>query len=500
MERHQEKLEKYFKKMALPDFSITQSPFIIINKVRYAIIGQFPLQSFLFSHFDVIDEDGYQADDHTAYKVYRYISMIQIAGFIEMMEEWFDKTIDDINDDATGIIENFNQEYKRDILEVIQENKGIQSKLHTLSKERERLSAIDEWEENDFQAFQSAWDHFWDTYEKRLKILFDFKNYIWENDENIHIQQTSLHSIYQEAEEMYQLFSASLSVEQPVIDDVGELIQVTGELGRISSEESDLEVLTPFERFSMHFFEKTYKFSFWITLPISLIYMVTKLVIDGSFSKSPFIFLMLAIIFLTMHLTDKNDRKAKMERRIRIERQERLGQHPIIKSKYYQDYHDMQIKQMQTAEQAYEFIATPTVIWRGMLVASFITLLMGIGLLDSDSPSHDYGYGYLTAGIIILILRIVLPLFGFAHIRFQLTSDGLKRGKKKITYFHNILEVAVNPQGSIFAIDMGLQYRQKFKIKKAYRNHTKGQLKVWCDKHGLNYRNKLYFWEKDDLK
>src|SRR5699024_5298662 len=84
---------KIFQKMALPDFSITQSPFIIISKVRYAIIGQFPLQSFLFSHFDVIDEDGYQADDHTAYKVYRYISMIQIAGFIEMMEEWFDKTI-----------------------------------------------------------------------------------------------------------------------------------------------------------------------------------------------------------------------------------------------------------------------------------------------------------------------------------------------------------------------------------------------------------------------
>src|SRR5699024_7903345 len=130
VERHQEKLEKYFKKMALPDFSITQSPSIIINKVTYAIIGQFPLQSFLFSHFDVIDEDGYQADDHIAYKVYRYIYMIQIAGFIEMMEEWLDKTIDDINDDATVIIENFKQEYKRDILEVIQENKGIQSKLH----------------------------------------------------------------------------------------------------------------------------------------------------------------------------------------------------------------------------------------------------------------------------------------------------------------------------------------------------------------------------------
>src|SRR5699024_8172962 len=139
-----------------------------------------------------------------------------------------------------------------------------------------------------------------------------------------------------------------------------------------------------------------------------------------------FIFLMLAIIFLTMHLTDKNDRMAKMERRIRIERQERLGQHPIIKSKYYQDYHDMQIKQMQTAEQAYEFIATPTVIWRGMLVASFITPLMGIGLLDSDTLSYDYGYGYLSSGIIILIFRIVLLLFGFAHLRFDLTSDCLQ--------------------------------------------------------------------------
>src|SRR5699024_12241578 len=130
------------------------------------------------------------------------------------------KRIDDINDDATRIIENCKQEYKRDILEVIQENKGIQSKLHTLSKERERLSAIDEWEENDFQAVQSAWVHFWDTYEKRLKMLFDFKNYICENDENIHIQQTSVNSIDQEAEENYELYSSSLSVEQPIIDDV----------------------------------------------------------------------------------------------------------------------------------------------------------------------------------------------------------------------------------------------------------------------------------------
>src|SRR5699024_5004997 len=140
------------------------------------------------------------------------------------------------------------------------------------------------------------------------------------------------------------------------------------------------------------------------------------------------IFLMLAIICLTMHLTDKNDRMAKMERRIRIERQERLGQHPIIKSKYYQDYHDMQIKQMHTAEQAYVFIATPTVLWRGMLVASFISFLVSIGLLYRLYSSHDYGYGYLTSGTSILILRIVLPLFGFEHRRFQLSSYGLKRG------------------------------------------------------------------------
>src|SRR5699024_5710175 len=156
VERHQEKLEKYFKKMALPDFSITQSPFIIISKVRYAIIGQFPLQSFLFFHFDVIAEDGYQAHDHTAYKVYRYISMIHIAGCIEIMEEWYDKTIDDINDDATGIIENDKHLDQRDILEVNQENKGIQSKLHILSNEREHLSPIDEWEEHHLLVFQSA--------------------------------------------------------------------------------------------------------------------------------------------------------------------------------------------------------------------------------------------------------------------------------------------------------------------------------------------------------
>lgn len=136
LERHQEKLEKYFKTMALPDFSITQSPFIKIDKVRYAIIGQFPLQSFLFSHFEVVDEDGYQADNHTASKVYRYISMVQIAGFLEMMDEWFDTTIDDINDDATGIIEGFNKEYKQDILVLIKKiMKSNRSYIHLVKKE-----------------------------------------------------------------------------------------------------------------------------------------------------------------------------------------------------------------------------------------------------------------------------------------------------------------------------------------------------------------------------
>lgn len=56
----------------------------------------------------------------------------------------------------------------------------------------------------------------------------------------------------------------------------------------------------------------------------------------------------------------------------------------------------------------------------------------------------------------------------------------------------NILEVTTNKRGTIFTIYIGMQHDQKYKIKKAYRKNTKEKLEIWCDKYGLNYRERRF--------
>src|SRR5699024_5057969 len=223
-----------------------------------------------------------------------------------------------------------------------------------------------EWNEKDLLDFEPVWDDFWDTYEERMKVLFDFRKFIWQNDKNVQVQETSLKNLYLEANEMYQLFSESLPADQPLITEMDDFLQVTEELGRVSTQENHNQLLTMFERFSMHFFQRMYQFLLWICFPVSLIVIVSKLWLDGNFTKSPFTFLVLAFVFLTAHLTDKHARKTKMTHRYKQQREARLGEHAIIRSKYYQAYQDMQVEQMKMKEEQYEFIATPTILWRGM--------------------------------------------------------------------------------------------------------------------------------------
>src|SRR5699024_6783202 len=118
-------LKKYFKNQELPDFSVTQSPYIHMDGDRYAIIGQFTLHSFLFSHFDVLDQYGNRADHDTGQNMYRYIAMIQLSAFMAIIQEWMNDSGQTLEDDAAEIREEFKNQYGHDINVLLEGNRHI---------------------------------------------------------------------------------------------------------------------------------------------------------------------------------------------------------------------------------------------------------------------------------------------------------------------------------------------------------------------------------------
>lgn len=482
-------LKKCFREQALPDFKILQSRFIKINGKSYAVVGQKTLNSFLFSFFDVFDSYGERADAERATAVYKYISMFQITELLEQMEGLLNYS----NGDTTFISQDFKGRYGEDINELLRANDQIHSLLQELIHEKEKILNNEEWKEDHFQSFQLAWESFWDAYEPRLKILFEFREYVWEHNKNVAVQETNLQNVYQEADVMYLLFSESLPADQSFMTNIDDLIQISEELGRVSANGDNTSFLTTFERFSMHLFKSVYRIFLFVILPASLLLMVYGL-FNGSYHfRTSFNVLIITFILFTVHVTDKHGRKTKMIRRFKQIRKEKLGHHQLIQTKYSKAYETIKESEQKSAESIHEFVATPTILWRGMLVVSIGMCIIGIGILAANKESHDYGYGWITVAAIILLLRIFLPFTGFANIRFQLTPDGLKRGKKAKTFLRNIFEIRVNQSGSIVAIDIGLQYRQKYKIKKEYRQKTKEQLEIWCDKHSIKFKDRLYF-------
>lgn len=489
MANREHDLVKYFRSQALPDFNVQQSPFIKISGQRYAVVGQTTLNSFLFSHFVVLDANGECAHEKTAATVYQYISMLQMTGLLERMQG----LLDDPTNSPTSIGEDFQAKYGKDINEGLRRNERVRSLLQHLVEEKEKVSNVEVWEADRFQPFREAWDAFWDEYEPRMNVLFDFRDYVWEQDANVAVQETNLQHVYQEADIMYLLFSETIPADQPFITNADDLIQLAGELGRVPSYDTHTRFLTTFERFSMHFFKVAYRTFFWFLFPISLLYMVYGMLHGNYNLRPPFNVLVIGFVFFVAHSVDKHGRETKIMRRFKRQRKEQLGRHPLIAGKYSEAYANVKAKEQQKAESAYAFVAIQT-IWGNLMIGiGIFTFIIGLGVLGADKETHDYGYIWMAIAGIFLVLRILLPFTGLAQIHFRLDPDGLKRGKKAKTFLRNLFEIRTNQRGSKFAIDIGLQQRQKFKIKPAYRQHTKEQLEIWADKHGIKFKDRLYF-------
>lgn len=77
---------------------------------------------------------------------------------------------------------------------------------------------------------------------------------------------------------------------------------------------------------------------------------------------------------------------------------------------------------MEEAEEFMTILARPG---RWILGLGIFLLIIGWGLLDGDTDSHNYGYGYMVVGITLIITRILLPFWSIVQRNFQLSRKKL---------------------------------------------------------------------------
>lgn len=480
----------YFQEQALPLMEILQSRFIAVNGKSYAVVGHYTADSSpIITYFDVLDEMGNRADNLTAHTVYSYMCKFPLAYHISEIKNWLytDKKYENTNEEQT-LYQGFQKESGEDLHALEQENKELQERLEELNKQTQAIEKLDDWALEHFQVFDRAWDAFWDVYEKRMETLIGFRQYIVENNANVVVTKTHWNDVYQEADIMFRLFSESIPVSEPFITNANDFIQLNEQLGRVSPGKEPPHLLTRFDRISRRVFSQAYKVILGGFFPVSILLLLMNvftvlivLVVAG-----------IGVTFFIAEAADKPARQKLVAERYQQHRARMLKNQPIIQNKYktaFTAYQQMAI-QKESLEQSYEFVVGYARLMRWLTGIGLVIFILGAGPI-LDGVSMEYSYGYVYVGSAILIIRIILPHTPIGQRRPRLWEDTLALDKRRKLEVKDISFMKLSRRGSILTIEMSNSLQlMKYKVKKTYRQETRKQLQIWCD------RNKVYLVEK----
>src|SRR5690625_1191469 len=151
----------------------SQSKPINLGGKNYSVVGQYGFKSPIITYFDVYNESGIRANEKNGQKVFKYISMLQIAERLSH-HDYFVNNVQDIEDIDMPfqMKELLKQSKDQSVLELFQYDSTVREGQETLQAETKWIAEIEHWHEDDLETFHQAWVHFWDAYDARLKQLF----------------------------------------------------------------------------------------------------------------------------------------------------------------------------------------------------------------------------------------------------------------------------------------------------------------------------------------
>ena len=482
----QSDLERQFNKKALPHMGTSQSKPINLGGKNYSVVGQYGFKSPIITYFDVYNESGIRANEKNGQKVFKYISMLQIAERLSH-HDYFVNNVQDIEDIDMPfqMKELLKQSKDQSVLELFQYDSTVREGQETLQAATERIAEIEQWTEDHLETFHQAWVHFWDAYDARLKQLFVWRDMIVQHKLTQSIKGTILESIYEEADFMFQLFASSIPVSDVLITDIDDILTLNYELGRAQQQELKEKILTKFELVSNTLFKQISRLLLWVFLPISII--LTLLGIESMrFPITAAFFVLLAFYVYTV---DVNGMRANIASRLKAWRRDQLSEQPIIQAHYEQALASLQAQ--QELEQDHEQIDTFHTILarpvRWLIGTGIVILILGWALISADEDSSKYAPGYFAVGGSLIVFGVLLPYWSIGKREFQLAHDKLIIGKRE-HQTDKIIYIEMKRKGKIVKVlTTHVQQPMLFKVRKEEREAAFDLLKHWCAVYDVRF-------------
>src|SRR5690625_740190 len=474
-------LVKTFRPVALPGFRISQTIFISNNGQLYCVICQKTFHSPLYTHFVVIDSYGDVTEDRFALKIYEKMSRLNIIQYFQKKQIRFaTKPID--SDKTKSLTKDFISTDEQLIIQLLKEGQQMTERFFALEKEASKLFKKETWTFADFADFDKQWRRFWTAYDKRLQHLFTFRESVIMNAQTNDLKNERLHTLFNEANELYQLFVDTVPFEDSLITNVNHFIQLHYELGRTKTAHT--------RRYTAHKSDVNVyyfvKFGFVISLILVLWTLIRFVTGNGGF----LIFLamlVIAMFFFSIRIGNEVGMLRLIEKRLKELRKKRLSSTKTIERLYQRPFRQMQ-EAPSTTLPMFKFDGALVKVPRWIIGIGGGLIIIGLLFFRLQETHPLVPVGYLFFGILFIIGGILLPRMKLMQRTFILKDHEIQIGKHTYTR-EDIVQIKLSKRGKQIKVRLRTHPDPiPYRIDSSKGETINSQIKTWCHLHFVNYK------------
>lgn len=474
-------LMRTFRPVSFPAFKITQTKFITYKDHMYCVLGQKTYNSPLYTHFIVIDSYGNLVDDQIGLKIYEKVSRLNIVQYMNQ-GDIFKEVKNYPKAQTLTKLKKYDQLNIESMKDLLTDQKSFASRFAELLEEAEVLFAKSEWEIADFKSFDRQWRQFWSRYDRRVETLLQFRDTVLEAELLNEISTKDFHSLFKEANHMYQLFVQMIPVDRPLAKKVSHYIQIQFELGRTRTSKTRKYVISTSESVLYYFF----RYGFIISLILGFWVLLRFIMKTGGIIPLIAI-IILAMFFFSIRLGNEVGILRMIDQRLKNLRKKRLSSIKTVERLYE--------KKLQEIEQQSETVL-PTFKFTGRLVkVPRWFILFGIGIvfasllvLMTRSPLN-YEPGFTIFGALLIIIGIILPKTKLTKRIIHLKENMLQISKQTysiedVIYFqtydkHHRIKIRLRTHPDPIT----------FRIAREKGQAINDQITTWCRAHFVTMRS-----------
>lgn len=481
----EKRAKKIFRKYALLKAKILETKSIHIGKNDYRMIGQQLIASPLFTHFEVVDEEGTRAPKRMEEKVYTYMSMLQIINHFKKIKPWLQEQDNQMERERNKSKSNVTDQQMYQIAkDIIHNSSDILKLLNELDEKTTELFKNNKWTEKLFLELLPKWNAFFKSYEQRLKQLSIFHTYVVENHLMREIETTFLDAVFKESHFNMHLFNETIPLHASFLTDINDFITLNGQLGRVEETPQIQEIIQQKERFYFHFFKVILYTLIAIQVVVSVLTFLNVLHITSVVTT----FMLILMFFYIGYVNDRELLKT-IETRLKTYRREQLPSIPVIRTTYKKQFNTyvQTEKNRRRKEKAYEFYVSLARMPKWFIFFGVAIFGLGLALLNVERGLNILPLGYLIVGTLLTILGIILPKTGLGK-RIVLLEPGKITIQKKIYSTDDFTKVYMNKsQKKLFLHLTSIPDPMKYHIQKEYRNEAPIQIRSWCNQNYVSY-------------